>query len=184
MEVHVMTCVVSLISRENVLSATRCLLPLKQMFLIERSLQHLIFQQGHPTTVFCLEKQVLPQIFYCLRPQISTGFIQKIATIFQGLFKDHIRFSRTTYQEYNFTDLYKNAYSQYILIRLYTHVQYTQTDTIRQTDGPLVPMVRLVPIEKHPIPMVLLVHMHLIKGTQIIFPCDLVGYRAIPMVHW
>ena len=46
-----------------------------------------------------------------------------------------------------------------------THVQYTQTDTIRQTDGPLVPMVRLVPIEKHPIPMVLLVHMHLIKGT-------------------
>ena len=40
-----------------------------------------------------------------------------------------------------------------------------QTDTIRQTDGPLVPMVRLVPIEKHPIPMVLLVHMHLIKET-------------------
>ena len=25
-----------------------------------------------------------------------------------------------------------------------THVQYTQTNTIRQTDGPLVPMVRLV----------------------------------------
>ena len=46
-----------------------------------------------------------------------------------------------------------------------THVQYTQTDTIRQTDGPLVPMVRLVPIEIHPIRMVLLVHMHLIKGT-------------------
>ena len=46
-----------------------------------------------------------------------------------------------------------------------THVQYTQTDTIRQTECPLVPMVRLVPIEKHPIPMVLLVHMHLIKGT-------------------
>ena len=49
--------------------------------------------------------------------------------------------------------------------RVTTHVQYTQMDTIRQTDGPLVPMVRLVPIEKHPIPMVLLVHMHLIKGT-------------------
>ena len=46
-----------------------------------------------------------------------------------------------------------------------THVQYTQTDTIRQTNGPLVPMVRLVPIEKHPIPMVVLVNMHLIKGT-------------------
>ena len=46
-----------------------------------------------------------------------------------------------------------------------THVQNAQTDTIRQTDGPLVPMVRLVPIEKHPIPMVLLVHMHLIKET-------------------
>ena len=65
-----------------------------------------------------------------------------------------------------------------------THVQYTQTDTIRQTDGPLVPMVRLVPIETDVIPMVLLVNMHLIKGTQIIFPCDLAGYRAIPMVHW
>ena len=48
---------------------------------------------------------------------------------------------------------------------VFTHVQYAQTDTIRQTDGPLVPMVRLVPIEKHPIPMVLLVHMHLIKET-------------------
>ena len=47
----------------------------------------------------------------------------------------------------------------------YTHVQYTQTDTIRQTDGPLVPMVRLVPIEKHPIPIVLLVNVHFIKGT-------------------
>ena len=32
------------------------------------------------------------------------------------------------------------------------------------SNGPLVPMVRLVPIEKHPIPMVLLVTMHLIKG--------------------
>ena len=49
-----------------------------------------------------------------------------------------------------------------------THVQYTQTDTIRQTDGPLVPMVGLVPIEKDVIPMVLLVDMHLIKGTLII----------------
>ena len=28
---------------------------------------------------------------------------RKIATIFQGRFKDHIRFSRTTYQECNFT---------------------------------------------------------------------------------
>ena len=46
-----------------------------------------------------------------------------------------------------------------------TPVQYTQTDTIRQTDGPLVPMVRLVPIETDVIPMVLLVNMHLIKGT-------------------
>ena len=27
----------------------------------------------------------------------ETGFIQKIATIFQGLFKDHIQFSKTTY---------------------------------------------------------------------------------------
>ena len=40
-------------------------------------------------------------------------------------------------------------------------------------------MVGLVPIEKDVIPMVLLVNMHLIKGTLIIFPCDLAGYRAI-----
>ena len=46
-----------------------------------------------------------------------------------------------------------------------THVQYTQTDTIRETDGPLVPMVRLVPIENDVIPMVLSVNVHLIKGT-------------------
>ena len=65
-----------------------------------------------------------------------------------------------------------------------TRVQYTQTDTIHQTDGPLVPLVGLVPIEKDVIPMGLLVNMHLIKGTLIIFPCDLAGYRAIPMVHW
>ena len=46
-----------------------------------------------------------------------------------------------------------------------THVQYTQTDTIRQTDGSSVPMVRLVPIKNDVIPMVLLVNVHLIKGT-------------------
>ena len=33
------------------------------------------------------------------------------------------------------------------------------------SNGPLVPMVRLVPMEKHPIPMVLLVNMHLITDT-------------------
>ena len=36
---------------------------------------------------------------------------------------------------------------------------YTQTDTIRQTDGPLVPMVGLVPIEKDVIPKVQM-HIH------------------------
>ena len=44
-------------------------------------------------------------------------------------------------------------------------LQYTQMDMIRQTNGPLVPMVRFVPIEKDVIPMVLLVNMHFIKGT-------------------
>ena len=34
----------------------------------------------------------------------STGFIQKMATIFQELFEDHIRFSRTTYLEDNSID--------------------------------------------------------------------------------
>ena len=37
------------------------------------------------------------------------------------------------------------------------------------SDGPLVPMVRLVPIENDVIPVVLLVNMHFIKGTSIIF---------------
>ena len=32
---------------------------------------------------------------------IEAGFIQKISTVFQGLFKDNIRFSSTTYQEYS-----------------------------------------------------------------------------------
>ena len=50
-----------------------------------------------------------------------------------------------------------------LLLQVETH--YTQTDTIRQTDGPSVPIVGLVPIEKDVIPMVLLVSMHLIKGT-------------------
>ena len=47
----------------------------------------------------------------------------------------------------------------------------------------MVPMVQSVPIEKHINPMVLLLNMHLIKGTDY-FLCDLAGYRAIPMVHW
>ena len=33
------------------------------------------------------------------------------------------------------------------------------------SNSPLVPMVRLVPMEKHPIPMVLLVNVHFIKGS-------------------
>ena len=41
----------------------------------------------------------------------------------------------------------------------------------------------LVPIEKDVIPIVLLVNMLLIKETSIIFPCDLAGHRAIPLVR-
>ena len=58
-----------------------------------------------------------------------------------------------------------NASAWWCIVFFFTHVQYTQTDTIRQTDGPLVPMVGLVPIENDVISMVLLVNMHLIKGT-------------------
>ena len=35
------------------------------------------------------------------------------------------------------------------------------------SNGPLLPMVRLVPIENEVIPMVLLVNMHLIKGLTL-----------------
>ena len=34
-------------------------------------------------------------------------------------------------------------------------------------NGPLVPMVRLVPVEKHPIPMVLLLNMHPLRGLRL-----------------
>ena len=59
------------------------------------------------------------------------------------------------------------------------------------SNGPLVPMVRLVPIEKHPISMVLLVNMHFIKGTYryILFSCGLARVQGnsngplVPMVR-
>ena len=35
------------------------------------------------------------------------------------------------------------------------------------SNGPLIPMVRLVSMEKHPIPLVLLVNMHLIKARDL-----------------
>ena len=59
--------------------------------------------------------------------------------------------------------------------RLTTHFEPVMSNIHKwmrfvNSDGPL------VPIEKNVIPMVLLVNMHLIKGTSIIFP--------IPMVHW
>ena len=49
-------------------------------------------------------------------------------------------------------------------------MHYTQTDTMRQTDGPLVPMVGLVPIQKDVIPMVLLVNMHALRGLRLFSP--------------
>ena len=45
-------------------------------------------------------------------------------------------------------------------------------------------MVRLVPLENDVIPKVLLVHMHLIKGTWIILSCGVAWYRAILMDQW
>ena len=51
-------------------------------------------------------------------PQLTQNFTQgsykKIQTIFKGLFKDHIRFSRSTYQECYFAHCKKNAHSQSI----------------------------------------------------------------------
>ena len=92
-----------------------------------------------------------------------------------------------------------------VFIHQSIHVQYTQTDTIRQTngplvpmvglvlllkmhlikvqgnsDGPLVPMVRLVPIEKDVIPMVLLVSLRL-YGIRTRY-CALIPRRSIQKV--
>ena len=52
------------------------------------------------------------------------------------------------------------------------------------SDGPLVAMMRLVPLDNDVIPMVLLLNMHLIKGAWIILSCGVAGYRAILMGHW
>ena len=40
------------------------------------------------------------------------------------------------------------------------------------SDGPLVPMVRLVPMEKHRIPMVLLVNMQPLREVKLLFPIE------------
>ena len=52
--------------------------------------------------IFTLEKEFFKLLFGVkITPPKNnssvTGFIQKNATIFEGLFKDHIRFSKTTY---------------------------------------------------------------------------------------
>ena len=65
-----------------------------------------------------------------------------------------------------------------------THVQYTQTDTIRQSDGPLLPMVRLVPIQSDVIPVVLLVNMHFIRGLRLFSHVTWLGTGQLPMDHW
>ena len=41
------------------------------------------------------------------------------------------------------------------------------------SNGPLVTMVRLVPMEKHPIPMVLLVNMHPLRGVKMLLPIEI-----------
>ena len=47
------------------------------------------------------------------------------------------------------------------------------------SNGPLVPTVRLVPLENDVFPMVLLVNIHLIKGNQIIFSCDVANLCCV-----
>ena len=49
------------------------------------------------TLSFSPTQPTLPPNKLTQSPNGNAGFIQKIATIFQGLFKDHIRFSRTNY---------------------------------------------------------------------------------------
>ena len=39
----------------------------------------------------------MPRWYPLHSPKLSAGFIQKLVTIFQGLFEDHTGFSRTTY---------------------------------------------------------------------------------------
>ena len=76
-------------------------------FEIENSAQGML----NPFNDWTPESRSTQSFTWCSPENFSqgdlTGFIQKIATIFQGLFKDHIRFSTTTYQELNFTDCTK-----------------------------------------------------------------------------
>ena len=74
--------------------------------------------------------------------------------------------------------------SSSLYVSFLSWVNMNSTGVQCNSNGPLVPMVRLVPIENDVIPMFLLVNMHLIKGTYIIFSCGLAGYMAIPTVHW
>ena len=69
--------------------------------------------------------------------------------------------------------MYSSFYIPFMQEKFALHqvkMHYTQTDTMRQTDGPLVPMVGLVPIQKDVIPMVLLVNMHALRGLRLFSP--------------
>ena len=52
------------------------------------------------------------------------------------------------------------------------------------SNGPLVPMVRLVPIEKHPIPMVLLVNMHPLRGVKMLLPIEIDESFLKVVLNW
>ena len=52
------------------------------------------------------------------------------------------------------------------------------------SNGPLVPMVRLVPMEKHPIPMVLLVNMHPLRGVKMLLPIEIDESFLKVVLNW
>ena len=52
------------------------------------------------------------------------------------------------------------------------------------SNGPLVPMVRLVPIEKYPIPMVLLVNMHPLRGVKMLLPIEIDESFLKVVLNW
>ena len=48
----------------------------------------------------------------------------------------------------------------------------------------MVTMVRLVPMEKHPIPMVLLVNMHPLRGVKMLLPIEIDESFLKVVLNW
>ena len=89
-------------------------LPLLRKKLLEKDSKHSIlmtwYHEGYIRHFHIDHNTPFYPLIFCITNCIfilGTGFIKKNLTSFWGLFKDHIRFSRITWQGTNFTDCTK-----------------------------------------------------------------------------